>query len=92
MASQPTPWDTTRFFRGNDRTSLCRPLPDHMWLIPKDESTDRQGRIEITCYKGYGEKQHQLGFVRFTPPTYKSAKANRSRIDPSLGPFVKQRA
>ena len=58
MVFQPTPWGSAAFFFEDRRQDLVMNLPDQMWLIPKTESTDKQDRIELTAYKGYGHRRH----------------------------------
>ena len=57
MVFQPSPWNSAAYFWEDRREELYKALPHDMWIIPKDISTDRKDRLELTAYKGYSHKR-----------------------------------
>ena len=54
MGFQPTPWEIAAYFFEDHRLGLITKLPDSVLLIRKEESTDRQDRLEVRAYEGFG--------------------------------------
>ena len=46
-----------KFFFEDRREDLVQYMPDHMWLVPKRESTDGQDRLELRAYEGFPQKR-----------------------------------
>ena len=61
MVFQPSPWESAAYFWEARTHDLAPKLPGDLWVIPKTESADRQNRLEMTAYMGFGRRQQCLG-------------------------------